>query len=129
MLTAIYVKDDESVTMNEEVYKESVANSLLPDNYSYYFERIDLVSEMDENGEVKIDIIGRTDVRDVSRLTTFLSDFYSSSGSTFNVKSGRADRSGGDCHIRGYRKCMMQVCQTNVHNPKGKAFNRAVMQK
>ena len=106
--------------MNEDVYSETIAKNLLPENKNYHFENISLISALDENGEVKIDIVGRTDVSDVNGAKLFLENFYASSGSTFNVKSGRADRSGEHCSIRGYRKCMMQVCQKNVNKPRMK---------
>ena len=116
--------EEETVAMDENHYNESVARSLLPEDKNYSFESIHLVSDMDENGEVKIDVVGRTDVHDTNGVKTFLADFYTSSGSTFNIKSGRADRSGEQCDIRGYRKCMMQVHQKNVNNPKRKGLHQ-----
>ena len=112
------------VTMNEKEYSELIATGLLPEERDYRFEAVNLISDMDENGEVKIEITGRTDVCDKTGAKKFLSDFYTSSGSTFNVKSGRADRSGEFCHIRGYKKCMMQVFKPNLKNPKVKGLHQ-----
>ena len=122
--TGASMEEVETVAMDETFYSESMAKMLLPEDQNYSFESVKLISELDENGEVKIDIVGRTDIQDVNGVKTFLSNFYTSSGSTFNIKSGRADRSGEHCHTRGYRKCMMQVCQKNVENPKRKGLHQ-----
>ena len=123
-VTTMHIENEETVAMNEKLYNESLAKTLLPEDRNYSFESINLISELDENGEIKIDIVGRTDVNDEKGVKTFLADFYSISGSTFNVKSGRADRSGEHCLIRGYRKCMMKVCQKNVNNPRRKGLHQ-----
>ena len=58
-------------------------------------------------------------------MKSFLEEFYASSGSTFNVKSGRADRKGNkDAEIYGYRKCIMQVHKPNTENPRMKGLNQ-----
>ena len=58
-------------------------------------------------------------------MKSFLEEFYASSGSTFNVKSGRADRMGNkDAEIYGYRKCIMQVHKPNTENPRMKGLNQ-----
>ena len=59
---------------------------------------------MDINGEMQIVITGRTTVKTVDDTKRFLTDFYDSSGSTFNVRSGRADRKGKETVIWGHRK-------------------------
>ena len=123
-ITTMHSANEETVAMNEKLYNESLAKTLLPEDRNYSFESINLISELDENGEIKIDIVGRTDVNDEKGVKTFLADFYSISRSTFNVKSGRADRSGEHCLIRGYRKCMMKVCQKNVNNPRRKGLHQ-----
>ena len=115
---------NDSMAMDEKEYSENVAKSLLPEDRLYMFEKVNLVSKMDQNGEVQIEIDARTDVHDVDGARAFLAAFYSSSGSTFNVKSGRADRSGEFCHLRGYRKCMMQVFRTNINNPRRKGLHQ-----
>ena len=110
---------------SEDELKENLAIGLLPDDREYHFEKVDLISSIDEFGEVKMEIVGRTDVFDKDCVKNFLADFYSTSGSTFNLKSGRADRSGGEyCHLRGYRKCMMKVMQTNKNNPRRKGLHQ-----
>ena len=68
------------VTMNEKEYSELIATGLglLPEERDYRFEAVNLISDMDENGEVKIEITGRTDVCDKTGAKKFLSDFYTS---------------------------------------------------
>ena len=68
--------------------------SILPEGYNYHFQSIEVISEMDINGEMQIVITGRTNVKTVDDTKRFLTDFYDSSGSTFNVRSVRADRKG-----------------------------------
>ena len=112
--------DKEGVfAMDNSVYCEGIAKSLLPEGHDYKFEKIDVISELDENGEIQVDIVGRVNVQTVEEVKTFLGEFYSSSGSSFNIKSGRADRKRRkDVEIHGYRKCIMQVHQTNPKRPK-----------
>ena len=116
---------EEEVTMEENVYCEGLAKTLLPEGYEYHFDKLDVVSDMDENGEVKMDIIGRAKILETKDVKTFLEEFYASSGSSFNVKSGRADRRGAkDVEVYGYRKCIMQVHQTNQNRPRRKGLHQ-----
>ena len=110
--------------MDKDEYAKGLALSILPDRYAYEFENIKVVSEMDENGELQIEVIGRTDVGTIEELKTFLNDFYDSSGASFNVKSGRADRKGKEAKLWGYRKCMMQVYQKKNSEPKTKGLHQ-----
>ena len=103
---------------------ENLARDLLPDDREYHFEEVNIVSPVDEYGEVKMEIVARTDIYDKDGAKKFLADFNTSSGSTFNLKSGRADRSGEHCHLRGYRKCMMKVVQSNENNPRIKGLHQ-----
>ena len=68
--------------------------SILPEGYNYHFQSIEVISEMDINGEMQIVITGRTNVKTVDDTKRFLTDFYVSSDSSFNLRSGRADRKG-----------------------------------
>ena len=80
---------------------------------------------MDKNGELQIDIIGRVNVTKVEDVKTFLGEFYATSGSTFNMKSGRADRKGmKDVKLYGYRKCIMQVPKQSVNKPQRKGLHQ-----
>ena len=113
------------MAMDRNVYNEGLANSMLPEGYSYEFDKIDVISGMDENGELQIDIIGRVNITKVEDVKTFLGEFYASSGSTFNMKSGRADRKGvKDVKLYGYRKCIMQVPKQSVNNPQRKGLHQ-----
>ena len=64
------------VTMNEKEYSELIATGLLPEERDYRFEAVNLISDMDENGEVKIEITGRTDVCDKTGAKKFLTCHY-----------------------------------------------------
>ena len=79
---------------------------------------------MDINGEMQIVITGRTNVKTVDDTKRFLTDFYDSSGSTFNVRSGRADRKGKETVIWGHRKCIMQVQEKKETKPKRKGLHQ-----
>ena len=110
--------------MDARKYGEGLALSILPEGHSYHFQTVNVISEIDENGEMQLDIVGRADVGSVANTKTFLEEFYDSCGSTFNVRSGRADRQGKDTEIRGYRKCIMQVIQKQTRNPKTKGLHQ-----
>ena len=78
-------------------------------------ENIKIISDIDEYGEVKMEIMGRADVRSVDGVKKFLGELCSRSGANFNINSGKPDRSGKDSGLQGFRKCMMQVKQTHVN--------------
>ena len=90
--------------------RECLAEELLPPTYRYKLIAIN-VKEYGEN--IKCDIETRVDVETVSEVKTFLSELNTSTGCTFNVKTGRPDRQGQGLKPRiqygGYRKCCMQV--------------------
>ena len=110
--------------MDQKEYAEGLARTILPEGFNYEFENINVISEIDENGEIQIEIVGRADVDSEEGTKDFLQQFYESSGATFNVKSGRADRSGKDTRVRGYRKCIMQVQQKQKTTPKTKGLHQ-----
>ena len=68
-----------------------MALSILPENHRYEFENIKVFSELDENGEKQIEIVGRADVQTVENTKLFLDKLYESTGATFNICSGRED--------------------------------------
>ena len=90
--------------------RECLAEELLPPTYRYKLIAFN-VKEYGEN--IKCDIETRVDVETVSEVKTFLSELNTSTGCTFNVKTGRPDRQGQGLKPRiqygGYRKCCMQV--------------------
>ena len=110
--------------MDKASYTEGLALSILPEGHKYSFHSIEVISELDENGELQIDIDGRVDVGNMDGVKMFLEEFYTSSGSTFNIKSGRADRKGKDAELRGYRKCIMQVQQKKESQPRMKGLHQ-----
>ena len=48
------------IAMDEVTYSEGLAKSLLPENYKYKFEKMEVVSDMDKFCEVQMMVIGRT---------------------------------------------------------------------
>ena len=82
------------IAMDEVTYSEGLAKSLLPENYKYKFEKMEVVSDIDEFGGVHLIVIGRANINKVEGIKTFLEELYGSCGATFNIKSGRADRKG-----------------------------------
>ena len=116
--------EEEVVAMEEAEYNKGMANTILPDGYDYHFKEIKVISDMDEHGEVMMDITTRVNVKTTKDLGIFLEEFYESSGSNFNIKSGRPDRKGKNTELFGYRKCIMQVKQKKPDNPKRKGLHQ-----
>ena len=113
------------IAMDEVTYSEGLAKSLLPENYKYKFEKMEVVSDMDEFGEVQMMVIGRANINKVEGIKPFLEELYGSCGATFNIKSGRADRKGTkDVELYGYRKCIMQVHNPNLEKPRMKGLHQ-----
>ena len=48
------------IATDEVTYSEGLAKSLLPENYKFKFEKMEVVSDMDEFGEIQMMVIGRT---------------------------------------------------------------------
>ena len=70
-------------------------------------------------------ITGRANVTKSEDVKEFLEAFYSSSGSSFNVKSGKADRRGKkDVEVYGHRKCIMKVHKPNALKPRMKGLHQ-----
>ena len=109
---------DVSVAMDKQEYDKGLAMSILPEGHNYNFKDIKVISDIDDYGEVKMEIMGRADVGSVDGVKKFLGEFCSSSGASFNIKSGKPDRSGKDSGLYGFSKCMMQVKRTNVDKPR-----------
>jgi hypothetical protein len=118
------VEEERVNAINKDQYNEGLALSILPEGYNYHFQSIVVISEIDENGELQIVIGGRTNVKTENDAKSFLTDLYDSCGSTFNVKSGRADRKGKDTLIWGHRKCIMQVQEKKDTKPKRKGLHQ-----
>jgi hypothetical protein len=114
------VEEERETAISHEQYNEDLELSISPEGYNYNFQSIEVINEMDINGEIQIVIAGRTDVKTVYDTKRFLTDFHDSYGSTFNVRSGRADRKGEETVIWGHRKFILQVQEKRVTKPKGK---------
>jgi hypothetical protein len=53
---------DNLIAMDGVDYSKGLAKSLLPENYEYKFEKVEVVSDMDEFGEVQMMVIGRVNI-------------------------------------------------------------------
>ena len=98
---------------------EDIVESFLPENYSYKVVSCDIVeSSSFLVSDVNFDLKVRVNVLQVDDVKGFLSSLNDSSGCSFNIKSGCADRrqAGPKARtlIRGYRKCCL-----NVHSTEG----------
>ena len=66
------------IAMDDVTYSEGLAKSLLPENYKYKFEKMEVVSDMDEFGEVQMMVIGRANINKVEGIKPFLEELYGS---------------------------------------------------
>ena len=64
--------------MDTTQYNEGLALSLLPEDYLYSFEKIEVVKDIDVYGEVEMMIVGRANVTKVEDVKSFLEEFYAS---------------------------------------------------
>ena len=92
---------------------------LLPPNYSYRIIKKDLKQGDPKNLQFSLEV--RANVDTVTKVKTFLSELNDSVGCTFNVQSGRPDRtqdtSTSRSQFRGYRKCCMNImCSEDKEN-------------
>ena len=102
-------------------------SDILPDNYNYKILGSNVGES--ESGDLKFNIEVRVNAATETEVKTFLSDFNTSAGCTFNSKSGRTDKRGKGEHPRsvfsGYRKCCMNVahCEDRGNQQPGKNTN------
>ena len=96
--------------MDETEYNKGLGMAILPDDYNYIFEDVKVISEMDEHGEIKMEISARVDVKNSNDLTTFIEEFYATSGSSLEGRTGkgRTQKSTGtenaSCKLRKRRE-------------------------
>ena len=88
-------------------------NEIFPQDYIYKVIKCD---KLDINpGGLKFEIELRVNICDKESVNRFLHQFYESAGCTFNMKTGRQDRSSDSesarSQLRGFRKCGMNVCE------------------
>ena len=79
---------DSNVSLNTDF--EGFVRDFLPERYNYKVEKCEVTDRDLLNPKFLVEF--RVDVDTEQDLKTFLSDFNSSSGCTFNTKSGRQDR-------------------------------------
>ena len=114
----------EVFAMDKNDYSEGLAKTILPEEYEYHFQNLEVVNDIDAHGEVNMNVTVRVNVKTVDGLKDFLEEFYNSSGTNFNIKSGRPDRTGNSAKLYGYRKCIMQVKEKKLTTPKRKGLHQ-----
>ena len=99
------------VQMSKFDFDRLVVLDILPQQYSYRFIKCEL--EQENISTTSFDIEIRLNVSTDEGVKTFLQDFNSSSGCTYNMMSGRQDRKQDGQHsrskLRGFRKCCLNV--------------------
>ena len=90
-------------------YFESIVRELLPDDYDYKAIKCEVLNNEETNPKFVTEF--RVNVLTEQELKTFLSKLNISSGCTFNVKQGRADKKCNTSRTsyRGFRKCCLNV--------------------
>ena len=64
--------EEEGVAMEEADYNKGLAMTILPEGYNYSFQECRVISEMDEYGEIQVDISARVNVKMLRILEPFL---------------------------------------------------------
>ena len=91
----------------------ALVRDLLPEGYTYYAEKCIVLNDNKENPQFEAEF--RVNLHKDNDIKQFLEELNSSSGCTFNKKSGRPDRHGqgnsdkARCSLTGFRKCCMNV--------------------
>ena len=65
--------------MDKNDYCEGLARTILPEEYEYHFQNLEVVNDIDAHGEVNMNITVRVNVKTVDGLKDFLEEFYNSS--------------------------------------------------
>ena len=78
--------------MDKASYTEGLDLSILPEGHKYSFHSIEVISELDENGELQIDIDGRVDVGNIDGVKMFLEEFYTSFTQGHRAALGRTPK-------------------------------------
>ena len=93
---------------------ETLVRDFLPEGYEYKVESCKVLDDNSQNPKFCVEV--RVNVDTDNGVQSFLANFNTSSGCTFNIQSGRQDkRQDSDTsrsRYRGFRKCCMNVCHT-----------------
>ena len=95
--------------------------NILPEGREYKLEDWKLCDRPMVSDDLQFEVEGRVNVRTKEETLLFLEEVYNSTGTSFNIQSGKPDRPG-----RGNRKCVMNV----FHNKeKSKNLKRPELQR
>ena len=89
--------------------EENLLHAMLPEGYDYKFVKYDL--QQNNLQEIKFCLETRVNVKNHSNVKQFLADLNDSTGCTFNMQSGRPDKTKENQRSKcsGFRKCCMNV--------------------
>ena len=106
------MEGESELDMNERAVADLI-NGMFPEDYEYKVVKCDKL-EID-SANVKFELELRVDVTETAGAQVFLDKFYQTSGCTFNMQSGRQDKSSDSLtarsKVRGFRKCSVNVCE------------------
>ena len=106
------MEGESELDMNERAVADLI-NGMFPEDYEYKVVKCDKL-EID-SANVKFELELRVDVTETAGAQVFLDKFYQTSGCTFNIQSGRQDKTSdsltAQSKVRGFRKCSMNVCE------------------
>ena len=112
-----------SSPLSKDEFEKGQILACLPDDNQYIIEKFQVIETSSEI-EFQFVVEGRANVRSKEELSRFLEEFANINGSSYNIRSGKADRKGKNTVIYGYRKCIM-----NVVHEESKNFRRNGLQR
>ena len=108
-----------------------VVRDLMPPDFEYKIVTCQVL-DVSENS-LKFDLEVRVDVKTEAEVKLFLSSFNTSSGCSFNLQGGRADKrqaAGGRSlsQVRGFRKCCLKLTSPRLARTNSQARTQNVRQ-
>ena len=104
--------------LSKDDFQKGQILAVLPEGYNYELESCDMIETGNES-ELQFLVEGRVNISTKEGVYAFIEEFSNSSSASYNIQSGRQDRSGKNADLFGHRKCIM-----NVHHDKKRAFLR-----
>ena len=117
-LTSSLTEQDFPSPLSKEDFQRGQILAVLPEGNDYELESCAMIETGDES-ELQFVVEGRANISTKEGVYAFIEEFSNSSGGSYNMQSGRQDRSGKNADLFGHRKCIM-----NVHHDKKRGFLR-----
>ena len=93
---------------SQKEYEEGIIREHLPLGWNYMFKSTQIITDIDEDGELQFEVEGRVNVTDKETTLKFIKQLQDSTGSSMNIKCSRQDREGKNAFY-GLRKCIMNL--------------------